>query len=182
MQSIFCLSTLSQYTFTRVKVTIRMQVEQLQRCKGWLFLSSSWKENAQLHNFPHFSQLVLKSGHLFTPYKQPLLHPAPRTAPFLCRQASPSQSQTWQGPAKKNWSLGLVLLKLRQDLDNWPLSIRNGHWEAEKEYIQCLACRRSDIRFGIWDLPRKVTTKAKFGPLGQNWDFFGTIFGPFRDF
>ena len=78
-----------------------MQVEQLQRCKGWLFLSSSWKENAQLHNFPHFSQLVLKSGHLFTPYKQPLLHPAPRTAPFQCRQASPSQSQTWQGPEKK---------------------------------------------------------------------------------
>ena len=37
------------------------------------------------------------------------------------------------------------------------------------------------MRFGIWDLPQKVTTKAKFGPLGQNWDFFGTIFGPFRD-
>ena len=34
MQSIFCLSTLSQYTLTRVIVTIRMQVEQLQRCEG----------------------------------------------------------------------------------------------------------------------------------------------------
>ena len=44
------------------------------------------------------------------------------------------------------------------------------------------AGRRSDIRFGIWDLPRKVTTKAKFGPLGQNWDFFGTIFGTFWGF
>ena len=37
--------------------------------------------------------------------------------------------------------------------------------------------RRSDIRFGIWDLPQKVTTKAKFGPLGQNRDFFGTFWG-----
>ena len=54
---------------------------------------------------------------------------------------------------------------------------------AKRELIvlACM-CRRYDIRFGIRDLPRKVTTKAKFGPLGQNLDFFGTIFGPFRDF
>ena len=31
--------------------------------------------------------------------------------------------------------------------------------------------------FGIWDLPQKVTTKAKFGPLGQKWNFLG----PFWD-
>ena len=44
--------------------------------------------------------------------------------------------------------------------------------------------RRSDIYigFGIWDLARKLATKAKFGPFGQNRDFFRTILGPFRDF
>ena len=42
--------------------------------------------------------------------------------------------------------------------------------------------RRSDTGFGIWDLARKLATKAKFGPFGQNRDFFGTILGPFRDF
>ena len=40
----------------------------------------------------------------------------------------------------------------------------------------------TDTGFGIWDLPQKITIKAKIGPLGQNLDFFGTIFGPFRDF
>ena len=39
--------------------------------------------------------------------------------------------------------------------------------------------RRSKTGFGIWDLPRKSFTRAKFGPFGLNWDFFGTIFGPF---
>ena len=42
--------------------------------------------------------------------------------------------------------------------------------------------RRSKTGFGIWDLPRKSFTRAKFGPFGLNWDFFGTIFGPFWDF
>ena len=42
--------------------------------------------------------------------------------------------------------------------------------------------RRSKTGFGIWDLPQKSTTKAKFRPLGLNRDFFGTIFGPFWDF
>ena len=38
--------------------------------------------------------------------------------------------------------------------------------------------RRSDTGFGIWDLARKLATKAKFGAFGQNRDFFGTILGP----
>ena len=42
--------------------------------------------------------------------------------------------------------------------------------------------RRSNTVFGIWDLPQKSSTKAKFGTLGLNWDFFGTIFIPFWDF
>ena len=42
--------------------------------------------------------------------------------------------------------------------------------------------RRSKTGFGIWDLPRKSFTRAKFGPFGLNWDFFGTIFAPFWDF
>ena len=42
--------------------------------------------------------------------------------------------------------------------------------------------RRSDTGFGIWDLARKLDTMAKFGPFGQNLDFFGTILGPFWDF
>ena len=33
--------------------------------------------------------------------------------------------------------------------------------------------RRSDTGFGIWDLARKLATKAKFGPFGQNQDFLG---------
>ena len=43
--------------------------------------------------------------------------------------------------------------------------------------------RRSKTGFGIWDLPRKSFTRAKFGPFGLNWDFlgpflhlFGTLF------
>ena len=43
-------------------------------------------------------------------------------------------------------------------------------------------CRRYNTGFGIWDLPQKSSTKAKFGTLGLNWDFFGTIFIPFWDF
>ena len=39
--------------------------------------------------------------------------------------------------------------------------------------------RRSDTGFGIWDLARKLATKAKFGTFGQNRDFFGTILGPY---
>ena len=35
--------------------------------------------------------------------------------------------------------------------------------------------RRSKTEYGIWDLTRKILTKAKIRPLGQNWDFFGTI-------
>ena len=42
--------------------------------------------------------------------------------------------------------------------------------------------RPSNTGFGIWDLPQKSSTKAKFGTLGLNWDFFGTIFIPFWDF
>ena len=42
-------------------------------------------------------------------------------------------------------------------------------------------CRRSNTGFGIWDLPQKSSTKAKFGTLGLNWDFFGTIFISFWD-
>ena len=42
--------------------------------------------------------------------------------------------------------------------------------------------RRYNTGFGIWDLPLKSSTKAKFGTLGLNWDFFGTIFIPFWDF
>ena len=42
--------------------------------------------------------------------------------------------------------------------------------------------RRYDTGFGIWDLARKLATMAKFGPFGQNRDFFGTILGPFWDF
>ena len=42
--------------------------------------------------------------------------------------------------------------------------------------------RPSNTGFGIWDLPQKSSTKAKFGTLGLNWDFFGTIFIPFCDF
>ena len=42
--------------------------------------------------------------------------------------------------------------------------------------------RRSDTGFGIWDLARKLATKAKFGTFGQNRDFFGTILGPYQDF
>ena len=38
------------------------------------------------------------------------------------------------------------------------------------------------LRYRIWDLARKLATKAKFGPFGQNLDFFRTILGPFRDF
>ena len=41
--------------------------------------------------------------------------------------------------------------------------------------------RRSNTGFGIWDLPQKSSTKAKFGTLGLNWDFFGTIFISFWD-
>ena len=43
-------------------------------------------------------------------------------------------------------------------------------------------CRRYNTGFGIWDLPQKSPTKAKFGTLGLNWDFFGTIFIPLWDF
>ena len=43
-------------------------------------------------------------------------------------------------------------------------------------------CRRSNTGFGIWDLPQKGSTMGKFGTLGLNWDFFGTIFIPFWDF
>ena len=46
----------------------------------------------------------------------------------------------------------------------------------------CTLSRRSDTGFGIWDLARKLATKAKFGAFGQNRDFFGTILGPFWDF
>ena len=35
--------------------------------------------------------------------------------------------------------------------------------------------RRSDTGFGIWDLARKLATKARFGAFGQNRNFFGTI-------
>ena len=45
-----------------------------------------------------------------------------------------------------------------------------------------ITSRRSNTGFGIWDLPQKSSTKAKFGTLGLNWDFFGTIFIPFWDF
>ena len=40
----------------------------------------------------------------------------------------------------------------------------------------------TDTGFGIQDLLQRSTIKAKFRPLGLNWDFFGTIFGPFWDF
>merc|ERR1740123_2430856 len=71
MQSIFCLSTLSQYTLTQVMVTIRMQVEQLQRCKGWLFLSSSCSRLTNSHCFISLltkllscvGKLPLRNGH-----------------------------------------------------------------------------------------------------------------------
>ena len=43
-------------------------------------------------------------------------------------------------------------------------------------------CRPSNTGFGIWDLPQESSIKAKFGTLGLNWDFFGTIFIPFWDF
>ena len=49
-------------------------------------------------------------------------------------------------------------------------------WYADIEF------RRSNTGFGIWDLPQKSSTKAKFGTLGLNWDFFGTIFIHFWDF
>ena len=55
------------------------------------------------------------------------------------------------------------------------------HFQVIKDNHIFQVIRRSDIRFGIWDLPQKVNTKAKFGPLGLFWDFFGTIFGPFQD-
>ena len=42
--------------------------------------------------------------------------------------------------------------------------------------------RHYNTGFGIWDLPLKCSTRAKFGTLGLNWDFFGTIFIPFWDF
>ena len=42
--------------------------------------------------------------------------------------------------------------------------------------------RPSNTGFGIWDLPQESSIKAKFGTLGLNWDFFGTIFIPFWDF
>ena len=42
--------------------------------------------------------------------------------------------------------------------------------------------RRYNTGFGIWDLPQKSSTKAKFGTLGINWDFFGTILYPFGTF
>ena len=42
--------------------------------------------------------------------------------------------------------------------------------------------RPSNTGFGVWDLPQKSSTRAKFGTLGLNWDFFGTIFIPFWDF
>ena len=42
--------------------------------------------------------------------------------------------------------------------------------------------RRFNTGFGIWDLPQKSSTKATFGTLGLNWDFFGTIFIHFWNF
>ena len=44
------------------------------------------------------------------------------------------------------------------------LGSKNGYFGAK--------CRPSNTGFGIWDLPRKSSTKAKFGTLGLNWDFF----------
>ena len=38
-----------------------------------------------------------------------------------------------------------------------------------------LVHRRSKTGFGIWDLPQKSSTKAKFRPLGLNTDFLGQI-------
>ena len=51
-------------------------------------------------------------------------------------------------------------------------------WQAKDSNI----IRRCDTGFGVWDLPQEVTTKAKFGPSRQNWNFLWTIFGPFRHF
>ena len=86
------------------------------------------KGKCTIVNFPHFSQLVLKSGHLFTPYKQPLLHPAPRTAPFQCRQASPLQSRTWQGPERKEvWWLVIGEPQNKTwTIDHFPLATVTG--------------------------------------------------------
>ena len=36
----------------------------------------------------------------------------------------------------------------------------------------CLHSHRQALQYMIWGLPWKITTKAKFGPLGQNWDFW----------
>ena len=38
------------------------------------------------------------------------------------------------------------------------------------------------FRYRIWDLARKLATKAKFKPFGQNQDFFETISRLFCDF
>ena len=38
----------------------------------------------------------------------------------------------------------------------------------------------SSTKYGIWDLPQKITTNAKFRPLRvSNWDKIGTFLGPF---
>ena len=58
-------------------------------------------------------------------------------------------------------------------------------WWVEGLHFQFHATqvhRRSNTGFGIWDLPPKSSTKAKFGTLGLNWDFFRTILIPFWDF
>ena len=50
---------------------------------------------------------------------------------------------------------------------------------VKSEYLN-LGCsiRCYNTEHGIWDLFRKICTKAKFKPSVQNWMFFGTSFEP----
>ena len=67
-------------------------------------------------------------------------------------------------------------------LSNLSSKVLSGVRETELGNDESFLGRRTNIGFGIWDLPQKSSTKAKFGTLGLNWDLFGTIFIPFWDF
>ena len=59
---------------------------------------------------------------------------------------------------------------------------RKSNQKGEEMKVKFIAISGTNTGFGIRDLLQKSTIKAKFRPLGLNRDFFGTIFGPFRDF